>query len=134
MAKRVHSLRGSPATGLSPGRLINLGCRSCNLRGTRFRLRAGFLGFTYEFLPVYFRNEHWYAGMWPKQKKCLWVADDKMAELHAIHRNVLRILYECKSIACIEMFLEATCPATVQTVAGLIHDAMWVGSKRETSA
>ena len=125
MAKRVHSMRGLPATGLSPGRLINLGSRSCNRRGTRFRLRARFLGYTYEFLPPYFRNEHWYARMWPKQKKCLWVDDDKMAELHAIHRNALRILYGCKSIACIDMFLETTCPATVQTVADLIDDATW---------
>ena len=118
-------MRGLPATGLSPARLINLGSRSCNRRGTRFRLRARFLGYTYEFLPPYFRNEHWYARMWPKQKKCLWVDDDKMAELHAIHRNALRILYGCKSIACIDMFLETTCPATVQTVADLIDDATW---------
>ena len=125
MAKRVHSMRGLPATGLSPGRLINLGSRSCNRRGTRFRLRARFLGYTYEFLPPYFRNAHWYARMWPKQKKCLWVDDDKMAELHAIHQNALLFLYGCKSIACIDMFLEDADPATVQAVGSLIDDARW---------
>ena len=125
MAKCAQCLRGSPATGLSSGRLINLGFRSCNSRGTRFRRRAGFLGLTYEFLPVNFRNEVWYERMWPKQKKCLWMADGEIAELHAMHRNVLGILCGCKSIACIEVFLETTCPATVQTVAALIDDATW---------
>ena len=125
MAKRVQRLRGSRVTGLSPGRLINLGFLSCNPRGTRFRRRAGFLGLTYEFLPVNVRDEVWYAIMWPKQRKCLWVADDEIAELYAMHRNVLGILCGCKSIACIEVFLESRPSATVQTVAGLIDDATW---------
>ena len=125
MARRVQRLRGSPVTGLSPERLINLGRRSCNPRGTRFRRRAVFLGLTYEFLPVNFRNEVWYGRMWPKQKKCLWVADDEIAELHAMHRNVLGILCGCKSIACIEVFLETRPSATVQTVADLIDDTTW---------
>ena len=125
MAKCAQCLRGSPATGLSSGRLINLGFRSCNSRGTRFRRRAGFLGLTYDFLPVKCCNEVWYARMWSKQKKFLWLAEGEIAELHAMHRNVLGILCGCKSIACIEVFLETTCPATVQTVAALIDDATW---------
>ena len=125
MAKRVQCLRGSPATGLSSGRLINLGFRSCNSRGTRFRRRAGFLGLTYDFLPVKCCNEVWYARMWSKQKKFLWLAEGEIAELHALHRNVLGILCGCKSIACIDVFLETTRPATVQTVADLIDDATW---------
>ena len=63
--------------------------------------------------------------MWPKQKNCLWVADDEIAELYAMHRNVLGILCGCKSIACIEVFLETRPSATVQTVADLIDDATW---------
>ena len=128
MARRVQRLRGSPVTGLSPGRLINLGRRSCNPRGTRFRLRAGFLGYTYECLPPVCLYEHWYAKMWPRQKKCLWVDDDKMAELHAIHQNALLFLHGCKSSACIDMFLEAADPATVEAVGSLIDDARWQGA------
>ena len=125
MAKCAQCLRGSPATGLSSGRLINLGFRSCNSRGTRFRRRAGFLGLTYDFLPVKCCNEVWYARMWSKQKKFLWLAEGEIAELHAMHRNVLGILCGCKSIACIDVFLETTCPGTVQTLADLIDDATW---------
>ena len=128
MARRVQRLRGSPVTGLSPGRLINLGRRSCNPRGTRFRLRAGFLGYTYEFLPPVCLYEHWYARMWPRQKKCLWVDDAKMTELQEIHQNVLLFLHGCKSTACIDMFLEAAYPATVEAVGSLIDDARWQGS------
>ena len=65
--------------------------------------------------------------MWPRQKKCLWVDDEKMAELHVIHQKALRFLQGCNSSACIDMFLETADPATVEVVGSLIDDARWQG-------
>ena len=65
--------------------------------------------------------------MWPRKKKCVWMDDEKMAELHVIHQKALLCLRGCNSSACIERFLEATDSATVGVVGSLIDDLMLHG-------
>ena len=65
--------------------------------------------------------------MWPRKKKCVWMDDEKMAELHVIHQKALLLLQGSNSSACIEKFVETADPATVQVVGSLIDDGIWHG-------